>query len=635
MFIYSSLSKQINQIQPKTITVDIFDTLLMRRNRAEQWHFWQFSKQAALILKKNKVNCSPLLYFSLRNYYNRVLRSANLEKGNDYEASINSVNYTIITDVSNRNKKKVSKRDIADLCKKLAQGEIEFEYEHLFLNKKLFKTLVNTKAKIYFVTDMYFESNQIQQLLKKFGIPFQGISSADYLQGKSSGRSFIHLIEKFPQIKIHTNLHIGDHRQADIAIPERMGIHVFWLNLPAHRLKLLITKYIFGLYVKSISFLHMRREYKKLVHNMNLPKSSPELIGSIFAPAIIYYSHFLGSISNAKKSKVLFVSSESYALSNIYAQLGFHNYALLPHFSRTKLIQSYCYLQYTKGVSYEFLLPMIKKVQRRKTNYDALITLGALSEHDNSYHLAGKRAFSEYLAKNNTLLTKNLKKTYQQTLKDFKQATKSKDVNFVTLADVGWNSTIQILLSEILKLNSYTGQLSGLYIGQTGSNIFNSAIPTLSKGLLFNSLKGTDKYLYQPEVWESFLNTDNASHPVREQILSGISDSIPHFLSSDLSAHDYYRYSRSQLINTLASPKRWTIQIFAKLEFDYGTGNELPVPMVNTSHSSLYAYRLLLRDRAGFKRFYHDQGWKWGAARWYHFRLLYRLWRHKTKKPSF
>jgi len=634
MFIYSRLQGQINSIQPKTITIDIFDTLLLRRNRAEQWHFWRFSKVAAKTLQNNSISCSALLYFSLRNYYNQVLRTVNLDLGYDYEASLDSINEAIIKEVSRRRGKKLTLAYRKDLCKKLAQAEIKFEKEHLFVNKKLVSVLENNKVPVFFVTDMYFDSQQIRQLLKVFGIQYRGISSADHLHGKSSGRSFARLGEKFSSVRLTTNLHIGDHRQADIAVPERLGMHVFWLNLPLHRLRLLITKYFFGLVVKGISANATRKEYNKITKPLFAQKKTASTIGSMFAPAIIYYTHYLGSISTTKKAKVAFVSSESYTLSNFYTQLGFRNYVGLPKFSRSRLIRSYCYLQHRNGSRYMSLLPMIKKVQRRKTTFDALTTLGAVSQNY-QYQLTGKKAFAEYLDKNDQTITRELKKVYTQTVHEFARAAKSKDLSKIILADVGWNSTIQILLNDILLDNNYRNVLSGIYLGQTGGNVFNPTIRTNSQGLLFNNLTGTNKYLYQPEVWESFLNTDNAGHPTREQILASITESIAFYQISNLSPQDYYLASKKNLIKILASPNRWIIQIFARLQFDYGTGNETPVPLVDTSHSPLFAYRLLLRDRARFKQFYHDNGWKWGAASWYHFRLLYRLWRRKTKKPSF
>lgn len=635
MFIYTRLQEHIKQSQPKTITIDIFDTLLMRRNRAEQWHFWQFSKQATGVLQKNKIDCSALLYFSLRNYYNQVLRKANLDLGYDHEASLDSVNAAIITELIDRKKIKLTPAKQKDLCKKLAQAEIQFEHEHLFVNKRLIATLKHSKLPVYFLTDMYLESGQIRQLLNKFGLDYNGVSSADHLHGKSSGRSFARLCDKFPTVQVATNLHIGDHRQADIAVPEGMGMVVFWLNLPFHRLRLLITKYFFGLLVKVITTSAIRKEYNKITRPLFAQKKTASTIGSIFAPAIIYYTHYLGSFSRAKSAKVMFVSSESYTLSKFYTLLGFRNVSTLPKFSRTRLIRSYCYLQHRNGISYSSLLPMIKKVQRRKTNYDALTTLGAVALDNHHYHLAGKKAFAEYLEKNDRLLTKELQKVYAQTLREFRLAARTKNLSKIILADVGWNSTIQILLGEVLAANNYTNKLSGLYMGLTGGNVFNSAINVPSQGVLFGSLTGVDKYLYQPEVWESFLNTDNVSHPVREEIINSISQSVACYRVSNLSPYDYYRASHKQLLRTLASPSSWVIKTFAKLKFDYGTGNEVPVALVDTSHSALFAYRLLLRDRARFKRFYHDQAWKWGAASWYHFRLLYRLWRIKTKKPSF
>jgi FMN phosphatase YigB (HAD superfamily) len=633
MFVYKKLAKKIDIIEPKTITVDVFDTLLLRKNRAEQWNFWQFSKKASKVLKAENISCSPLLYFSLRNYYNLVLRQSSLKMGNDNEASLDDVNCEIITELTRR-KNKITKHNIADLCKKLMQAEIDFEAIRLKPNYKLIKILTNSKLPIYFVTDMYLTSSQIAELLQNLGIELtvNGISSADYMLGKSSGRSFGKLTQKYPNIKIQDNLHIGDHKHADITIPSRLGSNVFWLNLPLHRIRLLLSKYLYGFVAKLFSMLQMRHNYSTV--STKLP-SEAQNIGTIFGPAIIYYCHYLSSFANAGNITPILVSSESTSLAQITSKLGLHRPATLPDFGRKLLLQSYCYAQHKQGVSYYSLLKTVQKVQRRKSNFEALITLGLVEPGSNQFNLLGKNAYGEFLEANDKKFTLKLKNSHQKILVEFKKAAKTKNLSKIIIGDVGWNNTIQILLGEVLKDSGYSGELNGLYLGLTGTNVFSPHINTNSRGIIFNNLKGTSAYLYQPEVWESFLNNDNIGNTTREQILKGVDISIKNYQQSQLSPLDYYDQSHNKLLKTLAAPTKRTIKVFANLKFDYGTGDEAPVPMVDISHQKLFVYRLLARDRARFKQFYHDNGWKWGAANWYHFKLIYRLWRKKTRKPSF
>jgi hypothetical protein len=643
MFSYLRLKQYIASIDPTTITVDVFDTLLLRKSRSEQWHFWQFAKIASELLQTHKVECSALLYFSLRNYFNAVLRGAHQSIGKDYEASIDMVNAEIIAEICRRNAKKLSVSKTNKLCKELVEAELVFECSQLAPNTRLIELLANTNVPIYFVTDMYFTSSQIIDLFQKMNVHLtvNGISSSDYLVGKSSRQSFARLLQKYPNISTDTNLHIGDHKYSDVRVPHSMGMETFWLNLPLHRTKLFITKYWLGLLTKLITSRAKKQNFKLVHQSATTELKSRRIhrrakgIGLVFGPSILYYCHYLSATAIASKKTPLLISSESITLSAFCQALGYKKPTALPTFGRKLLLQSYCYQQHLAGVEYASMINMIKKVQRRKNSFEGMVTLGALNPNTNLYYLLGKSATLEHVAHNEFNLNNQLEDAYQSVLQQFSEVIHTDNLSKVLLGDVGWNNTIQILLGETLKNTSHSGELSGLYLGLTGANVFNRSIHTQSNGVLFNSLKGTAKYLYQPEVWESFLNTDNVSNPLRESILGGIKTSITCYQKSDLSPADYYHQSQSLLLKTLAAPSKKIIQVFAGLDFDYGTGNETAVPMVNTTHTTWYAYKLLLRDRDGFKQFYHNQAWKWGAASWYHFRIIYRLWRKKTHKPSF
>lgn len=643
MYVYRRLESQILIEKPKTITVDVFDTILLRKNKSEKWHFWKYSKLASQILKDNQLVCTPLTYFSMRNYYTQLLRSANLERGKEYEVSLDSLNEKIIVKLLKLNSTKLSKNEIKNLCTSLAESELLYECNELKLNKQLIELLTNTKQAKYFITDMYFSSEQIVRLLELLNVKLtsDGISSADHLAGKSNGKSFIYLQQKFPNIKSRSNLHIGDHKHADIVAAKDLGMMTFWLNLPFHRLRLLLSKYTYGVWLKlhfTLSLKKANSSFKKDVKSglksTNLERRAKS-IGKLFGMGIIYYCDYFSNVAVISKKQPIFVSSESVVLNDICKQLGYSGHKILPKLGRKKLLQCYVYLQHRNGISYWECMNLVTKVQRRKSIFDALITLEITDSKDKTFHLMGKNAYKEYLENKSSKIDQKLKKVFVSTLKQIKHAGIHRDLSKVLIGDVGWNNTIQILLSEILKNTGGSGELSGLYMGVTGTNVFSNNITTKSSGVLFDSLEGTSIYLYQPEVWESFLNTDNIVSPIRKLILDGIAESVEYINASELSPADMYLVNRNLLIKLLANPNKKIIQIFSQLKFDYGTGIDTLVPMVNINYPKYFAYRLLLRDRPRFKQFYYNNGWKWGAASWYHFRLIYRLWRKIKRKPSF
>jgi hypothetical protein len=124
-------------------------------------------------------------------------------------------------------------------------------------------------------------------------------------------------------------------------------------------------------------------------------------------------------------------------------------------------------------------------------------------------------------------------------------------------------------------------------------------------------------------------------NPTRENIILGINQVIDYYRSSDITTQDLWGYNRPTLLRALKSPPRRIIEVLASLSFDYGTSDEPICPLVNTTSSPIKSWKLLLTNRSKFKSFYFHQGWKWGAASYYHFRIPYRIWRFKTKKSSF
>ncbi|MBA3679195.1 HAD family hydrolase [Candidatus Saccharibacteria bacterium] len=646
------LQKKLEKLQPKSLTVDIFDTILLRTWAPEQWRFFILAKAMQTEFARANIPVTRYFIYTHRNEFTRLLRDTNIQAGHDHETTHTKIFKLIIGEVVRRSSVKLSKKQVEILLKCLTQIELKFEISQLKPNKSLLKALkaLPKKTKVYFVSDMYLETPQLKKLLKAHSIDIfsDGISSADHLHGKSSGRSFERLQDKHLQIDFSTNLHIGDNRISDATNPKRLGMQTFWLYLPLHRSKLFIGKYLFKimlkLRVRQIYSEQQDRFSEKLEEleyqeGTNAQASTLEAqgIGWIFAPAVIYYLHSLGLTSNLKESVPIFVTGESEVFSDLYNQLGFGTAKTLPSLNRTSLIRAYVAILDKKNVQLETMLPFVKKILRRKNKLNALATLGIAKPGSNYYFLLGKKSQSTSALKeiDLTAARKLWQTELKNTLKQWQKVTNKKSQSYI-ITDIGWNDTVQILLSEILAESNVASQLSGVYLGRTGTNIFDQRIITASEGVIFNSLNDDNAlYLYQPEVWESFLNRDNKNNPTRKHILDGIKACIEYFNRSGLTAEEFYFQNEQKLIEELQFPSKHMISTLAKLDFDYGTQDEPICPMINTHSSTLKVWKMLLLDRNAFKSFYFHQGWKWGAATYYHFRLPYRLWRFKTKKPSF
>lgn len=648
---YLALQRYINKLKPQTIIVDIFDTILLRRLKPELWRFYELAKLSTQEYKKAGLITTPLYLLSQRIYVGTTLRAQNKLQGYDSETTHRAILQAVIADTARRQNKKLPANAVDKLYRRLHELEIGYEIDQLALNKPLHKILLaakQNKIKVYFVSDMYLEYQDLHNILLKFKVSYLGggISSADTLYGKASGKSFTQLARKYPSIKLNSALYIGDQYRADSVRPKQFGLQTRWLVMPLHRGKLLLGKVIFGSLLRVIrvrgklqqSRLQRAQLEKLFSKSIMNTKKEAQYLGWLFAPALIYYLHQLGLRSQASQKQIVFVTSESESLQSFYTQLGFKVSKKLPKLNRTSLVQAYSYILAKKGLELTEIVPMVQKILRRKDTTSALLTLGILPFTNKQHHLLGKSILS--LKSLNKIDTRAAIKAWQQkhisALKDWR-ALKLPSNSKAIISDIGWNDTIQILLTELLVENNYsTTELEGVYLGRTGANIFDPAISTNSKGIIFNSLKSRkSKYLYQPEVWESFLNNDNIGKETRNDIIAGISQAIDYYNSSFITTQQFYNYNQKILYRALKKPSRRMIEVLSSLEFDYGTASEPVCPLVNISTKKSLPYKWMLLNRSQFKSFYFHQGWKWGAATYYHFRLPYRLWRLVSKKSSF
>ena len=643
---------KLHQIHPKYITVDIFDTLLYRRPEPEFYRFYKLSILYCKELKKYGFYVTPYFLYLQRRYFTATLREENAKQGHDYETAYHEIFSQILDDLVRRQDISLSTKAKQGVITKLIDIEIEFELSQLKPNHRLIRLLEKyskANTKIYYVSDMYLNAKQIDLLLNRLDVQLTagGISSADHLVGKSSGRVFEKLQDKYRSIDLTQSVHIGDKHRSDVRVPKQFGLQTIWYFASVHRLILFVYNIVFKLYFKYLVISKNRSLKKQQSSILNTlfsdgpmnTRNEAEYIGWLFAPAIIRYLHQLGTRSHITGSKVVFITSESQQLSSFYSKLGFGNYQTLPNYNRTKLIRAYAHILTQKGHQLDSIVGLTKKILRRKSSIRALTTLGVVMPKSNQFLILDK--YNLRRDKINLLDTNAAKKlwksSYDEVLNSWNSvATTSKNTPII-LADIGWNDTIQILLSEILlESDKHTNNISGIYLGRTGTNIFHPEIITQSNGIIFDSLHQKDsKYLYQPEVWESFINLDNANNSTRDSILRGVDQAIGYFKLSPQTTELFWSNNKSKLLKVLRHPTRRMIEVMSNLQFDYGTIDEPICPLVNVSARRIQAIRWLIFDRARFKSFYFHQGWKWGAATYYHFRIAYRIWRIKSRKPSF
>ncbi len=210
---YENLIKRIENLNIEFISLDIFDTVLVRKDDNELERFETVSKKMQELL-----SIDYRIIFSAREFAHRSAYS--IKKSGFIEPSIDIIFKIMCKDLN------VSEKNI----KKLINIELEYEKEVLFLNQTLWETIIKTGKKIFFVSDMYLRAQHINKLLLHFGVDVREediFVSSDYNCSKRHHELFRKIGSIYDPNK---TMHIGDNYQSDILNARKAGFNTFYLR---------------------------------------------------------------------------------------------------------------------------------------------------------------------------------------------------------------------------------------------------------------------------------------------------------------------------------------------------------------------------------------------------------------------
>lgn len=209
--LYSKISKLIAEHQLKSITVDIFDTIILNDYWPSDLRCCDLSaKQLPVIHQFISKQITSYELYDTRRCATRLLKSSNLPYRLDVwlteTVELLCIKYHIILN----DEQKLSL--LADLIK----IELEFTIENCHPNHALISQLQRLKQQnpdlnIYFLDHGYLASEQVKLLLEIYQINLfnGGVTAADLNQPTDE-----ELFNRLPQtFHLHTNLHIDDHHQ--------------------------------------------------------------------------------------------------------------------------------------------------------------------------------------------------------------------------------------------------------------------------------------------------------------------------------------------------------------------------------------------------------------------------------------
>ncbi|GAU75657.1 hypothetical protein [Fusibacter sp. 3D3] len=293
--------------QHDIICFDIFDTLIMRETLEPSDVFelveekLRTEKGLNIDFKKNRVYaeknvyCKKTTYFNIDMIYDELGELLNLDE---------------------------------QLTREIKNIEFEMEYRISLPRYKmvnLYKYALNAEKRIYLVSDMYWQREKIEILLKKNGIEgyCQLLVSCEEKKSKHDGK--IWSVFKKPD---HRMLHIGDNLECDVEIPKSYGIETYHIRNSLDIMR--FSKYAY--LEKKCSSLNQRLLLGKFVSKVfNDPFSLHKGKGTIvlddmhalgynfFGPIVLTFVNWLIKTSRTLElNKLLFFARDGYILHEIF-----------------------------------------------------------------------------------------------------------------------------------------------------------------------------------------------------------------------------------------------------------------------------------------------------------------------------
>lgn len=347
--LHNKILKYINREQIHSITIDVFDTLLLNDYWPSDLRYHDLARKWLTTL--HDVISPKITTYEIttwRDYAKRDLTEKHqplrLDLWIDTFVNLLCVKYDI----------KLQDEQHLQLLATLISTEITFTLENVKPNHALISQLQKVKVaypdiKLYFVSDTHFSTLQIEMMLDILNIRCfdGGVTSSDLDAPLENGDFYEQLgSELSSQFKISQNLHIGDHRIPDYLTPIlHDGYAIHYRPIRARGLRTMIGKIAF----KTIQILAVKREidnfYYKFPYHAS-PSNLWEQYGVLLAQADAIYANKLDQEARQHlHSQYLLVGNESFRLAEQnLALFDNENLKLAGIMNETTMIEAFLWL---------------------------------------------------------------------------------------------------------------------------------------------------------------------------------------------------------------------------------------------------------------------------------------------------
>ena len=632
-----------------SITVDVFDTILLRDLWPEELQFVEVA-EAWLPLLRSEIEPTITAYevLTFRAYARRsLLASLPSEDAQgeplDREISISVWFTELVHQLAEKYEMQLSASQAKHLVQELTSIELQIESRHLRGNQKLARALRELKhtsraegvtLPVYFVSDMYLHTEQVEQLLHAAGIGdlFDGgITSADSGVGKYSGKMYRYLEgpDGFEGFQNARNLHIGDNRQSDYHAPIAEGsrAHHYW-TLHHRRRQVRERK---GRRNLEHFHRHHRRELRRERDLSTRDLTTAVRVGTLFAPALVNYVHTYSTRARLRPdTHFVGVSSEAVVFEQareILFEDRPENMTVVATINRKAVMRAAVVRAASLGKDYALSVArLIEYGEGTQHHADVVRFIGGVPAELFSSHMP-ERERREYVWQHlDALEGREMSERISIDLRldDFER---------IVLLDVGWGGTIQVFVREFAALSGYRGEIQGLYMGvQAHANRFGIDRGPM-EGLLFeNVLDADSRSMFVPEIWEYVLSDKkqyNASARHRS-IHGALLDAVGAWKRIGHAAPDaYWEATKPELRRLLKKPTKDEVELLGSIEFDSGFNTVKYVPLVDMSERRLRMWaKSILRPRRTLVQLVQQYCWTRGVIRYYrlhHLTLIYRV----------
>lgn len=612
-----SIDKKIKRLvednQVKTITLDVFDTILMRKVWPEDQ---QFITVADKWLPYFREIISPEItrdkLYSWRQYARDELFRAQYELSTERQESNGEFDISLelwfghlIDLMINIYAVKLLLSERKRLLDTMIAIEMEVEKESLKPNIALIETIRSIKhnnpdIKVYFLSDMYLGSDEIKELLGHFEIDIfdNGVSSMSVGLTKHSGGMFygVHKTSVLDEsFSIFDNLHIGDNEHSDHKMARQAGSMAFLYH--PYRFRRLRTK-IGSAKVALVRRSMQKRDLKKLENNIETDYDSPRQVwqsfGALFSQPLYTFLLHTGTVAHHNpKVNFIMVSSEARMFDRLGKKLfpGFYpakNIIVADKLNRRMMLRA--------------LVWYLSQSDDSRYNAEAIFKTVCLGEVDGSRREVYSFFFGEEFPASELILKQRSEKEF---LKGFFDDIRTADVKFTkhlrdaysyvakllpknntptVVIDVGWGGTVQVLFSQFSKLHGITQEVEGLYLGVHPFDRFEIKAPR-AVGYLLPNVRAESRGLWNAIIWEyAYTNKPQFSEDAVRlgQIQIGFERGATLFKNIETNPKVYFDKLVSPKIKRLISkPTRYEVQTIGSIRFDCGFVDEGIFRIVN------------------------------------------------------